>query len=392
MPLRRTLSERIQEIEISAIKEQLKIAVEDKKIISLGPGEPDYESPKHVIAAMKKYLDRGYTHYSPIEGRKELLEEISRKLKRENKIRVNPNQIVVTCGASEAILMSLMTTVDPGEQVLVPDPGFICYRPMTELLNGQAISYPLLHDNNFSITYEDLKKSAREPKRLRAIIFNTPSNPLGKVHRKKELEELADFVREYDLLIISDEAYENFVYNGKHVSVGSLNGMKNHVITLGTFSKSFGMAGFRVGFAAGTKKVIDAMRNLHLYTTLCAPTISQMGAFSALKERKKSKAFIKKNVNEYDKRRKFVCKRLEEIGGFDCNIPEGAFYAFPKFNFKMSSVEFSKWLMRNAKVAVVPGSDFGFYGDGHVRVSYATDFDLIKKAFNRIEKAVKKLK
>jgi aspartate aminotransferase len=313
MPLADVLSERIKEIEVSSIRKLLKILVEDKNIISLGPGEPDYTTPKHIINEMKKYLDKGYTHYSPVEGKKEFLEEVSKKLKRENGISVSENQIIATCGASEALLMGLMVSIDPGEQVMIPDPGFLAFRTMAEIINGEAVSYPLSIEDDFNITYEGLKSAAKEPKKLKAIIINTPSNPLGKVHSRSELEELADFAREYDLMIISDEAYEKFVYGRKHVSVGSLNGMGDYVLTVGSFSKSLGMAGFRIGFAAGPEKIINSMRNLHTYTTLCAPTISQMGVVAALKQRAKTDAFIKKNVREYDRRRKSICKRLDEI-------------------------------------------------------------------------------
>jgi len=388
MPLRSIISEREEELPKGELAELIRVAVEEKNVISFGPGEPDFTPPRHIINSAKKALDKGFTHYSPPPGRAELLKEVAKKLKRENSIDVKLEEIIITTGSTEAILLALMCVVDPGESVLVPNPGFIAYLPTVELLNGSPISIPLFKENKFQIDTDEIKRLIH-PKRTRAIIINTPSNPTGTVLNKKTLEGIADVALDNDLLIISDEAYEKFVYKGKHISIGSLNGMKDYVLTLQSFSKTYGMAGFRVGYAAGPKKIIDAMRNLHIYSTICAPTVSQMAAIAALKG---SQSHVRKNVKEYNRRRKFMIKRINEIKGFDCLEPEGAFYAFPKIGFKMSSLKFCKWLLKNARVAVVPGSDFGRYGEGFVRFSYATSFDKIVKGMKRIEKAVKKLR
>lgn len=386
--LREVVSEREGELPEIELKKLIKIAVENKEIISLGPGEPDYTPPKHVIKAAKQALDKGFTHYSPVEGRKELLEEIAKKLKRENSIDVSPEQVCVTSGSNEAIIIALMCTIDPGEEALVPDPGFVAYIPMVEILNGYPKSVPLLFENNFQINTDEMKKLVDKNK-TEVIILNSPANPTGTVYSKKVLEEVAQFAVDNNLLIISDEAYEKFVYgSAKHISIGSLNGMGNHVLTLQSFSKTYGMPGFRVGYAAGPKEIIKAMRNVHTYVSLCAPTVSQIAALAALKGPQDS---IRKNVSEYDKRRKFIAKRVNEIEGFECREPDGAFYLLAKFNFEMKSLKLCEWLIKNAKVSAVPGSDFGRYGEGFLRFSYATNFNLIKKAMDRIEKSVKLL-
>ncbi|MFQ6020801.1 MAG: pyridoxal phosphate-dependent aminotransferase [Candidatus Aenigmatarchaeota archaeon] len=389
MPLRKTLSEREEELPMGSMGKLLKIAVEKKDIISFGPGEPDYLPPEHIIKAAQRALKKGFTHYSPPAGRIELIEEIVKKLKRENNINLIPKEVIVTTGSTEAIMLALMCVIDPGECVLVPDPGFITYIPTVEILNGYPISMPLFERNGFQFDTDQIRKIAEKTKRIRAMILNSPSNPTGTVYTKKVLEELADIANENDLLIISDEAYEKFVYRGSHISIGSLKGMKNRVLTLQSFSKTYGMAGFRVGYAAGPKKIIDAMKKLHIYSTLCTPTVSQIAAISALTG---SQAEIKRNVTEYNKRRRFMVKRINEIDHLSCLEPEGSFYAFVNFDLKMNSIKFSELLLKKAKVAVVPGRDFGRYGEGYVRFSYATSMKNIEEGMNRIESKIKRLK
>ena len=390
MPLRNIIAERETELPEAEMGKLLKIAEESKDIISLGPGEPDFTPAPHIIKAAINALKTGHTHYSPIEGRHELLEALAHKVKKVNKINANPENIVVTSGSNEAILLSLMSVVDPGEGVLIPDPAYLNYIPTVELLNGNPISLPVIPENDWQLIPELVKKQIKEPKRLRAIVVNTPANPTGAVYTRKTLEAVADIAREHDLLVISDEAYENYVYGGaKHVSIASLNGMEDYVVTLQSFSKTYGMTGFRVGYAVGPQKVIAAMRKLHLYASLTAPTPFQIAAVSALKGPQEWTHVI---VRDYDKRRKFLVKRINEIDGFECNDAKGAFYLFPKFSWKMKSVQLVEWFIKNAKVALVPGSDFGRYGDGYLRFSYATAFPKIRVALDRLEKAAKKLK
>ncbi len=385
--LRRGISERSEELPVSTIGKLLKIAVESKDVISLGPGEPDFETPKHILRSAKTWLGKGYTHYSPPGGRKELKEEIVRKLKKDNGISAGPEQIMVTTGSTEGILLALMCTIDPGEGVIITDPGFLAYKPTVEVLNGTPISVPLYEKDGWQIDVDRMKEMII-PEKTNAMIINTPTNPTGTVYTKRVLEEIADFAREYDILVISDEAYEKLVYgDSKHVSIGSLNGMEDYVMTLHSCSKTYAMAGFRLGWAVGPEKIIRLMTKLHIFTSLTAPTVSQLAATDALRGPQKCVEDMRK---EYDRRRKLIVKRLNGMG-LVCKEPKGAFYAFPSIkDFGMKSLGFSEWLLKEGKVAVVPGTEFGGHGEGYVRCSYATEYGLIEKAMDRMEKALKK--
>ena len=387
-PKKNIISEREMELPVSTIGELIKLAEESKGIISLGPGEPDFDSPKNIIDAACKKLKDGFTHYSPPGGRTDLREALSKKLKRENRIDISPDQIIVTCGSTECILLSLICMIDPGEGVLIPDPGFLAYKPTIEILNGMPISVPHHERDGFQFNVEEAKKII-VPEKTNVIIINSPSNPMGVVFGKKVMEEIADFAVENDLIIISDEAYEKFVYDGeKHISIGSLNGMEKRVITLQSFSKTYAMPGFRIGYAAGPPELINAMKKVHIYSSICAPTISQLAAIEALRG---PQVQVKKMVKEYDRRRKMIIKRINDIPGFSCINPKGAFYAFPNIKkFKKKSLDFSKWLLKEAMVATVPGTEFGKMGEGYIRCSYATEYNKIKTAMDRIERAVEK--
>jgi len=384
---REIVSEREKRLPKLTIGKLLKIAKEDKNIISLGPGEPDFVAPEHIREAAKQALDKGCTHYSPVSGRADLKEKITEKLEKENGISVEPEQVVVTAGSTEAIMLALMCVIDPGDGVIIPDPGFLAYRPCVEILNGMPLILDLKEEEGFQIAKEDLERAIL-PEKTKAIIINTPGNPTGVVFSRKTLEEIADFAVEYDLLIISDEAYEKFVYDeAKHISIGSLNGMGSRVLTLQSFSKSYAMPGFRLGYAAGPKEVINGMKKLHIFSSVCAPTISQIAGLHALSGNQKCVEEMRK---EYDRRRKMIVKRVNEIDGFSCVKPEGAFYVFPNIkDFGLSSYEFAEKLLKEAKVAVVPGTEFGRNGEGFVRLSYATAYEKIEEAANRIERWVK---
>ncbi len=388
--VRRIISERGEELPVSTIGELIKIAEEGKGIISLGPGEPDFDSPRHIVNFACKRLREGYTHYSPPGGRSELKEAIVKKLKKDNKIDVSPDQVIVTTGSTEAILLALMCSIDPGEGVLIPDPGFLAYKPAVEILNGMPICVPHCERDGFQFKVDEAEKIII-PEKTNVMIINSPSNPTGVVFKKKTLEGIADFVNEYDLLVISDEAYEKLVYDGeKHISFASLNGMEKRTLTLHSFSKTYAMPGFRVGYAAGPENIIKAMKKIHIYSTVCAPTVSQEAALKALRG---PQTPVKKMVEEYNRRRELIVKRLNEIPGFSCVEPKGAFYTFPNIKeFGMKSLMFSKWLLRKAKVAVVPGTEFGRCGEGYIRCSYATSYKKIENAMDRVESILKKLK
>jgi len=387
--LRDIVSEREKELPISTIGELIKIAEEEQNIISLGPGEPDFDSPHHIIDFAKKKLDEGYTHYSPPAGREDLRKAIAEKLAKENKINVSEDQVIVTTGSTEGILLALMCTIDPGEGVMIPDPGFLAYKPMVEILNGMPICTPLYEENNFQFDVETAKKMII-PEKTNVIIINTPPNPTGIVFTKKTLEDIANFAVEYDLLVLSDEAYEKLVYGVKHISIGSLNGMEDRVVTFQTFSKTYAMPGFRIGYAAGPEKIIKAMVKLHTFTTLCAPTISQVAALEALKG---DQECVERMRRDYDVRRKYIYKRAKNIPGFRCVEPNSTFYLFPNIkDFGVSSYDFAKFLLEEAKVAVVPGTEFGRCGEGYIRLSYATSMNKIKEALDRIEAILDKLR
>jgi aminotransferase len=382
------ISERERELPLSTMAKLIKIAEERKDVISLGPGEPDFDSPEHIVKAARRSLAKGYTHYSPPVGREDLRELIARKLKKENRIDVGIEQIIVTTGSTEGILMSLMCTIDPGEGVMLTDPAFLSYKPTVEMLNGMPVSVPLFEKDGFQLKVEKMEELII-PEKTRVLILNTPMNPTGIVFSRKVLEEIADFAVEYELMIVSDEAYEKLVYGVKHVSIGSLNGMEERVVTLHSFSKTYAMPGFRIGYAAGPEELIKAMTKTHVYTTLCAPTISQMAAIEALKG---SQRCVGRMVREYDRRRKFIFKRVKDIG-LSCVEPGGAFYIFPNIKeFGMKSLEFSRKLLKEAGVAVVPGTEFGRHGEGFVRLSYATEMKKIRKAMERIEGFVEELR
>jgi len=299
----------------------LEIMNERKDIISLGPGQPDFNPPKHVIKAACDAMKKGETKYSPAQGRKELLKAVSKKLKKDNKVIASPDEIIITTGSNEAIMLAFMATLDKGEKIMVPTPCFLDFIPAAEIIGGRAATIPTCIEDDFQLDLDAIRKKVKKDKKIISMVVNTPCNPTGTVYPKKVLEELADIAIENKILLISDEAYEKFIYKGKHVSLGSLNGMKDHVLTLQSFSKTYGMPGFRVGYAAGPKKLINAMEKLHIYVSLSAPTVSQLAAVAALN----GKQEWPKHVKEYNKRRKFIYKRLKEIPGFHPNEPQGAF-------------------------------------------------------------------
>lgn len=385
---RHLLSEREIHLPYFTMGKLLKIAEEDKTIISLGPGEPDFDAPPHIIRAAKQALHKRQTHYSPVGGRSDLKECVVKKLKKENNIHANPEHIMVTTGSTEGILLSLLCSIDPGEGVLIPDPGFLAYKPTVELLNGMPLTVPLRYDDGFQLTTEAMEQAIL-PEKTNVMIINTPSNPTGTVFTKKTLEEIADFAVQHDLLVVSDEAYEKLVYGVKHISLASLNGMAERVVTLHSFSKTYAMPGFRIGYAVGPERLIAAMTKVHLFSTICAPTISQVTAITALTG---PQTRVQQMVKEYDRRRKFMVRRLRNMPGFECLEPQGAFYAFPKIPaVKKTALAFSEWLLKEAKVAVVPGTEFGRHGEGFIRLSYATSYRKIRIAMDRIEHAVKRL-
>jgi len=360
-----------------------------KDIISLGIGEPDFDTPENIKEYAKEALDKGYTHYGPNIGLPILREAIAEKLKRDNNIYADPEKnIIITVGANIGFLMSLSSFLKPGEEVLIPSPAFVSYAPATILAGGVPVEVPTYEENEFKVNVDDLKKYVTE--KTRAIFINTPNNPTGTVLTRKDLEEIADFAVEHDLIIIADEVYEYIVYDGfKHFSIASLNGLFDRVITINGFSKTFAMTGWRLGYIVAHEKFIDKMVKLQMYTVTCPVTFIQYAAAKALRDKRSWEA-VEKMRREYNRRRLLVWKRLNEM---ELRVfkPHGAFYIFPNIKKTgLTSQEFTEKLIRDAKVVVVPGNAFGKAGEGYIRISYATSYENLVEAMNRIEDFLKK--
>ncbi len=381
------ISKRELELPDSVLGKLSGIAAENKNIISISIGEPDFDAPEPLIKAINKivanYKKNRLSHYSSPTGIADLKELIIKKLKLKNKIHSNLSNILVTCGSQEALFAGFLSALDPSEEVILPNPGYLGYIPAIELVNGVPLYVKLEQENNFELDPHKLRE-AIDKKKTKVIMLNTPSNPTGNVLSKKILEEIAEIAVENDIYVFSDEAYEDLTYDKEHISIASLNGMEDYVVSFYTFSKSYAMCGFRLGYAAGPKEIIDAMAKSAHYMTLSPPTISQLIGIEALKLPSK---YIEQMRQEYDRRRKFIVNRLNEIG-LKTKMPNGAFYTFSDITkvTNKSSLSFSKELLNKANVAVIPGIEFGQFGEGFIRCSYAAKFELIEKAMDRIEK------
>ncbi len=380
------LSERVSELPKTRIGEIHDLVSRQKNIINFGPGWPDFDMSESLRKkAIELLRQKGIAQYGSIEGLPALREELCKKLKKENKISAKPENILITVGSTEGILLSLMCTCDAGEETIVTNPGYFAYELASELLTCNTVKVPIYQKNNWQPTSDEMKKVITT--KTQAIILNTPANPTGSVLSKRTLEEIADILVEKELVAIVDEAYENFVYNGKHISLASLNGLQDRVITLQTFSKGLALPGFRIGYMVAPEEIIRQAMHAKQTTTLCTPTLSQHLAIAALKE----KSFTKKIVSTYKKRRDLMHKRVLELQ-LSCAKPEGAFYLFADVSsFGLSSFDFVKFLIKNG-VAAIPGSDFGSGGEGYVRFSFSCSLDTIEKGMDRVESALKKLK
>ena len=379
------ISERELELPETVLEKLSEIAAEKHDIINLGVGEPDFLTPKPILDYSKKIINK-VTHYTSPQGRKDLREALVKKLKKENKIKVNENNIIVTSGSQQGLFATLLATLDPGEEVILSNPGYLGYIPAIELVNAVPIYVKLEENENFEINPDKIKEEIDKGK-TKAVIINTPNNPTGNILSKKILEEIADIAVENDLYIFSDEAYERLVYDKKHISIGSLNGMEDYVVSFFTFSKTYAMCGFRLGYCVVPDNLIKPVIKTSQYMNLCAPNISQSLGIKALSI---SNSYINKMVNEYNRRRKFIVDKLNLLG-LKTNIPDGAFYAFANIKnvTKKTSKEFADEILKKCKVAVIPGTEFGKYGEGYLRFSYANKIELIKKAMEKLEKFLK---
>lgn len=375
------LSEREEQLPDQAIEKLIELTVEDKSVLSLGPGEPDFPLPKPLVAEIKR-LSNKVNHYATAGGLKELRQAICKKVWKDNRIKADVDNVVVTCGSQEALVLGTACLLDVSEEIILPNPGFMGFLPSVELFNAGVKFYGLREDLDFEPDPDEIRKQIT--KKTQVILLNSPSNPTGNVIRRKILEEIADIAVDNDLSIFSDEAYEQILFDGaKHVSMASLNGMADRTFTFQTFSKTYAMCGFRLGYVVAPEKAALAMKKTHVYTTICAPTISQKLGIRALSLPKK---YTLDMVKEYDKRRKFIVPRLNDMG-LSTPMPKGAFYTFSDIrHMSKNSSKFAFDLLKKAKVAVVPGSDFGTAGEGHIRCSFATKLPIIEKALERLEK------
>lgn len=357
-----------------------------KDVISLGVGEPDFQTPWHIREKAIHSIDEGETSYSSNTGYVPLRKAISKYLKKHFNLDYDfDSQILVSVGVSEAMDLVMRAILNPGDEVIVVEPFFVSYTAVVSLAGGKPVIIQTTKDDDFKLTPEKLRKAIT--KKTKAVVLNYPCNPTGTSYSKKELNALADVIKEHDLLLISDEIYDGLSYDYKHTAFPTLPGMKNRTIYLNGFSKKYAMTGFRVGYACGPKDIIDAMNRIHQYTIMCAPITGQIAAIEALEHGDKAAEMM---AEEYNRRRKFVVYRLNEMG-LTCHNPQGAFYAFPSIkNTGMDSMTFSKKLLHEQKVAVVPGTAFGESGEGFIRISYASSLDNLREAMIRIEKFISK--
>ncbi len=385
------LSDRLKLVNPSEIRKLFDIAQGIEGLISLGIGEPDFDTPGHIKEYAKEALDRGMTHYSPNAGIFMLREAIAEKLRKQNGIEVDPKtQVMVTVGANQALLMGFATFLRDGDEVLIPSPMFVSYAPVVILAGGKPVEVPTYEENEFRLNVDDLKKHTTD--RTRALIINTPHNPTGAVLTRKDLEEIADFAVEHDLMVLSDEVYEHFVYNGvRNYSIASLDGMFERTITINGFSKTFAMTGWRLGFAAAPAWVIEKMTRFQMYNSTCPVTFVQYATAKALRDERSWKA-VEEMRKEYNRRRNLVWKRLNEMG-LPTVKPKGAFYIFPRVrDTGLTDKKFSELMLLEAKVAVVPGSAFGKAGEGYIRISYATAYEKLEEAMDRMERVLEEKK
>ncbi len=382
------VNSKVQSLHPSGIRKFFDIVAQMEDVVSLGVGEPDFLTPWHVREEGIYTLEKGLTTYTSNSGLLELRQEVSRYLAEQYGLEYQAeDQVLITIGASEAIDLAMRTVLEPGDEVLIPEPSFVSYAPCAILAGGVPVAVPTTEETEFRLTGADLEKTIIKKSRILVLPF--PNNPTGAILEQADLEQLAEVIRRHDLLVVSDEIYSELTYGTKHVSIASLPGMKNRTIVINGFSKAFAMTGWRLGYAAGHPEIIAGMTKVHQFTIMCTPTISQYAAVEALRNGMES---VKMMRNEYDLRRKFVVHAFRKMG-LDCFEPKGAFYVFPSIkSLGLSSEEFCNRLLAEEKVAVVPGTAFGRCGEGYIRCSYAYSLSNLEKALVRIGRFVKRMR
>jgi aminotransferase len=379
-------SQRVNQLSPSGIRKFFDLLASMEGVISLGVGEPDFATPWHIREAAIYSLEKGYTMYTSNLGMPELRQELSRYLKDNYNLEYDPDsELLITVGVSEGLDLAARAMVEPGDEVILPDPCYVSYSPCVVLAGGTPVMVPTKQENNFEITPADIE--ARVTDKTKAILIGNPANPTGAVMPRDKLLPIAEVAQRHNLLVISDEIYAQLVYGVEHTCFATIPDMKESTIILGGFSKAYAMTGWRIGYAAAPTEVIASMTKIHQYTMMCAPIMGQVAAIEALRA---GNASVVEMVEEYNRRRLTIVKGLNDIG-LSCFEPRGAFYAFPSIKSTgMTSEEFAERLLIEEKVAVVPGTAFGQYGEGYVRCCYATSLIDIEEALSRIKRFVDK--
>lgn len=386
--MRNPLSDKIITIKPSGIRKFFDIVNEMEDAISLGVGEPDFDTPWHIRDEGIYSLEKGRTFYTSNSGLKELRNEIANYMKRTQGISYDPaHEIIITVGGSEAIDLAFRAMINPGDEVLIPQPSYVSYEPCAILADAVPVIIELKEEDEFRLTAQQLRNAITDKTKILVLPF--PNNPTGAIMEKKDLEEIAEVIREKDLYVVSDEIYGELTYKDKHVSIASLPGMQERTILINGFSKAYAMTGWRLGYACAPKAIMEQMIKIHQFAIMCAPTTSQYAAVEALRNGDDD---VKGMRESYNQRRRFLMHAFAEMG-LQCFEPYGAFYVFPCIKeFGLSSEEFAERLLREEKVAVVPGTAFGDCGEGFLRISYAYSLENLKIALEKIEKFVEKLR
>jgi len=383
------LNSAVREIKPSGIRKFFDIAETMSDVISLGVGEPDFPTPWQIRSAGIKSLEESKTRYTSNRGLGKLRETIAEYTAKKYGVQYEPDdEILVTVGGSEAIDMSIRAIVNVGEEVIIPQPSYVCYEPIVKMVGGIPVIIETKAENQFKITPEELKNAISE--KTKALILPYPCNPTGAIMEKQDLEAIAEVLRGTDIIVISDEIYAELTYGGnKHVSVASIDGMKERTILINGFSKAFSMTGWRLGYACGPKELLTQITKIHQFAIMCAPTVSQYAAIAAMTS---CDEVVAEMVEEYDMRRRLIVNGFNKLG-LTCHEPKGAFYAFPSIKSTgLTSEEFCEKLLYSKQVAVVPGTAFGDCGEGFIRASYCYSTDHIKKALERIGEFLEELK
>ncbi|MCR5619510.1 MAG: aminotransferase class I/II-fold pyridoxal phosphate-dependent enzyme [Lachnospiraceae bacterium] len=386
--MRDPLAKKVVDIKPSGIRKFFDIVSEMKDAISLGVGEPDFDTPWHIRDEGIYALEKGRTFYTSNAGLKELREEICNYMKRTQDVTYDPmKQVLITVGGSEGIDMALRAMCDPGDEVLIPQPSYVSYEPCAVLTGAVPVIIDLKAENEFRLTPEEIEEKVTDKTKI--LILPFPNNPTGSIMEKSDLEAIAEVIIKHDLYVISDEIYGELTYKGKHVSIVTLPGMKERTILINGFSKAYAMTGWRLGYACGPENIIAQMTKIHQFAIMCAPTTSQYAAIEALKN---GDSDIDMMRESYNRRRRFLLNAFKEMG-IECFEPFGAFYVFPCIKeFGMTSEEFATRFLQEEKVAAVPGTAFGDSGEGYLRISYAYSLERLEEAMKRFARFAEKLR